>query len=129
MLFRSSTAYITKAIGIDTSTVNNNINFKSSSQNIKTLINLSVADSNVVTKLISTIDKLAMMDSKTVIKSALIPRNEYTQIQVTSESKTICSLKAGKLIFLKNGYCQIEVNISDTNGLTYSMTQKIRGKK
>ncbi len=124
----SATA-VTVVTSLESVTADSRLNFAGTVSQIKLAVNTVVEDTATAKAINSLFQKVSALASSTIKSSAKLPSNKALDVEVTSNSTSVCTVKSSRIIVKKSGTCKLEYEISDEEENVFTLNAKIKVKK
>lgn len=127
--FSDSSSAVVVVTSAESVTAESRLNFGGTISQVKAAVNSVVEDSATAKAINSLLQKVSNLTSMVVKTSAKLPTNKALDLEVTSNSTSVCTVTASRILVKKSGTCKLQYVIADEDENTFILNTKIKVKK
>lgn len=124
-----STTAVTVVTAVESVTADSRLNFSGTLNQLKQAVTNVVEDSGTARAINNLFQKVSTLASSTIKSSAKLPTNKTLDIEVISNSMSVCTVTNSKIIVKKTGTCKLQYSVSDEEENEFILNTKIKVKR
>jgi hypothetical protein len=124
----SSTAVVV-VTSAESVTAESRLNFGGTISQVKAAVSSVVEDTATAKAINSLLQKVSNLATTVVKTSAKLPTNKALDVEITSNSTSVCTVTASRILVKKSGTCKLQYAISDEDENVFTLNAKIKVKK
>lgn len=124
-----SSSAVVVITSVESVTAESRLNFGGTVNEVKAAVNSVVEDTATAKAINSLLQKVSNLATIVIKTSAKLPSNKALEVEVTSNSTSVCTVTTSRIIVKKSGTCRLEYEISDKDENVFTLNAKIKVKK